>query len=139
MSNENKDIARRFLDAFMSGDTAALTDVVAEDVIDHNPRPGQSPGREAVVEAIDEFHVGFGDLASSLECEIAEGELVVHYGVMTGTHTGGFMGLPASGRPIRVPWIDIHRVVDGQIVESWHLEDIAAMTRQLTPEQALAR
>lgn len=55
----------------------------------------------------------------------------MQYGVMGGTNTGQWMGIPATGKPVRVAFIDIHRVVDGKVTESWHLEDIAGMLQQL--------
>ena len=46
MAVQNKQIARRFLAAFAAADTATLEQIVAPDLVDHNPPPGQKPGRE---------------------------------------------------------------------------------------------
>lgn len=43
MSEQNKQIARRFIAAFMANDAATLTQVVAADVADHSRPPGQPP------------------------------------------------------------------------------------------------
>jgi predicted ester cyclase len=119
MSAENKEIARRFTVAFAAGDTDTLSEIVAEDVIDHNARPGQAPGRQALIDAVNGFKSGFpNDLETSIEQEVAEGDLVVHYGVMSGTNTGELMGRPASNERVAFAWMDIHRVQDGKIVES---------------------
>jgi hypothetical protein len=34
---------------------------------------------------------------------------------MTGTHTGGVFGFPASGNPVDIDGQDIMRIVDGKI------------------------
>lgn len=57
--------------------------------------------------------------------------MVVQYGVMTGTHSGNLMGIPPTGKAVSILWMDMHRIQGGQIVESWHIEDIAGMLQQL--------
>ena len=49
MSSEdnNKALARRFLEAFANGDLDTLDELLAPDFINHSPLPGQDPGREA--------------------------------------------------------------------------------------------
>jgi len=39
--------------------------------------------------------------------------------------------MPATNKPIRLAWMDMHRIRGGRIVESWHLEDTAGMLQQL--------
>jgi predicted ester cyclase len=39
--------------------------------------------------------------------------------VYRGTHSGEFMGIPASGRSVEMRSIDIWRVADGMFVEHW--------------------
>jgi steroid delta-isomerase-like uncharacterized protein len=131
VSEHHKQIARRFIEAFAANDPTGLKEVVAEDVVDHNPRPGQQAGRQAVIDAVAAFAAGFPDLEITIDQEVAEGDLVVQYGMMTGTNTGELMGMPATNRPVRFGWMDMHRIEGGQIVESWHLEDVAGMLQQL--------
>src|SRR5262245_35035082 len=131
MSEENEDVARRFQEAFAAGDTASLEEIVAEDVVDHTPRPGQPPGRQPLLDAVAGFAAGFPDLEITVEQVVAEGDLVVQYGVMTGTNAGEWLGMPATNRPVSVAFMDMHRVVGGTVTESWHLEDIAGMLQQL--------
>jgi len=131
MSEENEDVARRFQEAFAAGDRASLEEIVAEDVVDHTPRPGQPPGRQPLLDAVAGFAAGFPDLEITVEQVVAEGDLVVQYGVMTGTNAGEWMGMPATNRPVSVAFMDMHRVVGGTVTESWHLEDIAGMLQQL--------
>jgi steroid delta-isomerase-like uncharacterized protein len=131
VSEQNKQIARRFTAAFAANDAAAYEEVVADEVVDHNPRPGQKPGRQAVIDAVAAFAAGFPDLELTVEQEVAEGDLMVQYGMLAGTNTGQLMGMPATDKPVRLAWMDMHRIKGGQIVESWHLEDTAGMLQQL--------
>ncbi|MCU0328621.1 MAG: ester cyclase [Chitinophagales bacterium] len=50
----------------------------------------------------------------------------------TGTPNGDFMGLPTDGtKSFDIMTIDIHKIVDGKIVEVHHLEDWATAMKQL--------
>jgi hypothetical protein len=63
--------------------------------------------------------------------QIAEGDLVVNRYTTAATDTVGYLGMPATGRNIRTPGIQIFRIVDGKIVESWAVRDDAGILRQL--------
>lgn len=128
---ENKQVTRRFITAFLAGDTAVLEEIIVEDCVDHNPQPGQRPGRQGLIEILAGWHAAFPDLEATILHEVAEGEFVVQHGVGLGTNTGPLMGQPATGKPARFPYMDMHRIVNGRIVEIWHLEDIAGMLYQL--------
>lgn len=131
MSDQSKTIARRFAETFATGDTAVLEQVVAEEVVDHNPRPGQRRGRQAVVDAVTAFEHGLSDRKIVVEQEIAEGDLVAQYGTLSGIHTGELFGLPATNQRVTLAWIDIHKIANDQIVESWHLEDVGGLLAQM--------
>ena len=53
------------------------------------------------------------------------GDRVVGRFVYRGTHTGDFMGIPASGNAVEMRSIDIWRVEDGVFAEHW--DEINAM------------
>src|SRR5262245_43860432 len=59
---ENKEIAKQFADAFASGDTTTLRQLVAENVTDHGSPPGTMPGRQGLLEAVAMFRAWFPDL-----------------------------------------------------------------------------
>jgi predicted ester cyclase len=48
-----------------------------------------------------------------------------------GTHTGPFLGTPATGRRAEWVGIGIYTVRDGKITEAWFGEDILGMLFQL--------
>ena len=131
MSEQNKTLARRFLSAFAAGDTSTLTQVVAENIVDHSAPPGAKPGRAGLFDAVAMFRAGFPDLQISTDRIVAEGESVAVHGRMKGTNTGPLMGHPATGRSADVGYMDMYRIVNGQIAEVWHVEDIAGMFAQL--------
>ena len=72
MSEENKAITRRILSIFSGEDLSAVDEVIAEDYVDHNPFPGQAPGREGVKQIITDMRASFPDLKVTQEDQIAE-------------------------------------------------------------------
>ena len=55
MSEQNKAINRRIMEeVFGKGNVDLVDELVAQDVVDHNPMPGQAPGRETLLVSIKE-------------------------------------------------------------------------------------
>jgi predicted ester cyclase len=132
MHAANKEIARRFIHAFQAGDHAALGSTMVENTTDHNPLPGQRPGRSGVLDTLAMYRAAFPDLTLTIECQVAEGDLIVQNGVARGTNTGPLMDHPATGARAQFAWIDMYRIAEDRITEIWHLEDVAGLLQQLT-------
>jgi steroid delta-isomerase-like uncharacterized protein len=133
MSEKNKAIARKALDAFNSGDVDSLDDVISPDAVDHDP---QNPfrdthGPEGAKQTISMYRAAFPDLRIKVEAQIAEGDLVVTRWTSTGTHDGDLPGLPASHNKVAVTGIGIDRIENGKVVEGWNNWDTLGMMQQL--------
>ncbi len=130
-AEENKAIARRELEElWLKGNLALVDELYAEDVVDHHPLPGQAPGREGVRQAIALVNRAFPS-QGEIHGVIAEGDTVARWWTMRGTHAGEFLGLPATQKPFTLTGIDVLRIADGKIVESWHEEDLLGLLQQL--------
>lgn len=77
------------------------------------------------------FYGGFPDLYHAIDDVIVEGDKVVVRFTLRGTHTGDFMGIPPTGKPVTVGAIAIMRVVEGQVAEIRGEFDQLGMLRQL--------
>ena len=128
---DNKNIVRRYQDAYNSGDYRALAEVVAADVRTPNIALGMSPGLEGAIAVHQTTLVGMPDYHTTIEDLIAEGDKVVARVTMTGTHTGDFWGIPPTGRRVNLTAIYIVRIADGKIVEHWGEEDGVKVLREL--------
>ena len=78
----------------------------------------------------------FGQLIPNLKMEIQEvmndGDRYIVRSKATGTPNGDFMGVATDGtKSFEIMTIDIHKVIDGQIVETYHLEDWPTAMAQL--------
>lgn len=129
--DENKSIVRRYQEIYNSNDLDRLTEVVSEDLLTPNIMPGIPDGLEGAKAAHRIMLAGFPDYQTIIEDLIAEGDKVVARIKMTGTHTGDFMGIPATGRQISFTGIYIARIANGKIVEHWGEEDSVSLLQQL--------
>jgi predicted ester cyclase len=70
---------------------------------------------------------------------LEENGLVADRVVWTATHTGDFMGIPATGKQIKVSEMHINRFEGGKLAERWGAWDQLGMMQQLgvipMPEQ----
>ena len=138
MSNEvNKALVGRFYDAFNGHDLDALDEIVADAYVDHNPGPGQAPGRDGLKQVFMLFQAAFPDLQIVVDNLVAEGERVSSRQTARGTHSGEFLGLLPTGKHVTYIAMDEHRVAPGKIVESWHVEDLLGLMGQLGALPAL--
>ena len=132
MSSENKAIVRRFFEEIFNQQAyTAADEIVATDYINHNPAPGELPGREGLKQFIAYLHSTNEGIRFVLEDQIAEGNKVATRWTATGKHTGEFAGIPATGKSYTIKAINIHRVVDGQIQEGWLEWDTLGWMQQL--------
>lgn len=133
MSESNKTLIKRFIAEYQTGnDQQVLWDTVSPQLVNRTPMFPNAPGGPQEVKAIfDMFHSAFDGFAVEVLDQLAEGDKVVTYKVFTGTHTGDFMGIAPTGRPVRFAVMDIVRIADGQIVEHWGLVDQLGLLTQL--------
>jgi predicted ester cyclase len=98
--------------------------------------------RDTWVGASNAFHGAFAGFRHGVAEQVAEGDLVVTRGVMSGRHVGTFQGVPATDREVAFGWMGMLRVVDAQVVEQRIEMDALGLMQQLTgparPAGALA-
>jgi steroid delta-isomerase-like uncharacterized protein len=132
MSEQNKTLVRRFFDEVWNGrNLAAIEDIFDTNYVAHGRPPGLPPGPEGLKQRIAMTHSAFPDGRMTVEGQIAEGDIVVTRWTARGTHQGEYLGLPPTGKQVTVRGVDIDRVANGRIVESWDLFDQWDLMEQL--------
>ena len=132
MAQDNATIVRRFADEVITkGDIDSAAQFVCEDVVEQVPFPGQGPGLEGLKDVLRGMRAAFPDLVFSIHEQIAEGDKVASRFEWTGTHKGTFLGVPATGRPVRVWGIVIDRLQAGRIQDTRIIMDIFGLMMQL--------
>ncbi len=88
-------------------------------------------GMEGLKRGYATFLNAFPDLHVTVEDMIAEGDKVVAYKTLSGTHSGCHLGIPPTGKCVQYQIISIYRIKNGKIAEYWGLQDEISLKRQL--------
>ena len=128
---ENKEIVRRYQEAYNNNDLDALSEIVAMDVLTPRIMAGVPSGLEGAKAVHQIMLKGFPDFHTRIDDLIAEEDKVAAQITMTGTNTGTFMGMPPTGKRVEFTGIFIARIGNGRIVEHWGEEDSVSLMRQL--------
>lgn len=136
----SNDQAERYKEAYRKiievginqGDTTIVDSVIAENPIEHQAMPpGVPPGRAGLKQFIVMYRAAFPDVKIVIEDVMVEGDRLMAYTVMTGTHTGEFMGIKPTGKPVRVEGFDRVRFDGDMMAEHWAVNDDAGLMRQI--------
>lgn len=128
-------MAQEFYTALNSGDLGIIDSHFADNFVDHEELPGLPQTKEGVRQFFTMTRTAFPDFNMKIEHIVAEGDMIVVHGTMHGIHQGEFMGIPATGKQIAVPFFDMIRIAGGKAVEHWGLTDTARMMQQLGVSQ----
>jgi predicted ester cyclase len=120
---DNKALTRRALELWTTASADTAEDVLATTYVNH-----QEPDVKCDVAALDlpgwkklvEAHrAAFPDLRVRILTQVAEGDMVATRWEFTTTHTGAYLGVAPSGSKLTWTGIEIDRVENGRIAESW--------------------
>ena len=117
MEPNGQKLAETYLKMLNTHDPDLVDQFVAENYINHNAFVAD--GREANRQFWHAFFVALPDVSARMEDLVIAGDRVVGRFVYRGTHTGDFMGIPASGSAVEMRSIDIWRIEDGMFAEHW--------------------
>jgi steroid delta-isomerase-like uncharacterized protein len=129
----NIELVRAGLEALNAGNAGACMALAAPDLIMNlaelpEPRRGQEVWRQGFAM----MKHAFPDLRGHIEDIVAAGDKVAVRLRFRGTHSGEFLGIPATGRAIEYVSHEFYRVADGLIAEEWICSDMATLLRQLS-------
>lgn len=131
----NREIGRRvLLEIWSEGRLDLVDELYAPDYIDHvnrGPEPAEVHGPGGLKDAVTLFRAAFPDLRYTIDDEMAERDLVMTRFSARGTHLGPFLGAEPTGKAIAYTGMDVNRIVDRRIVESWVQYDALGLLQQL--------
>ena len=130
----NKAVVQRYVDEIQNAHSLdALESIFAEDFVDHMASSGGLfvGGMDGLKRGYAAFLSAFPDLQVTVEDMIAEGDKVVAFKTLTGTHRGTHLGVPPTGKRVTYQIISIYRIKDGKIAAYWGLQDELSLKRQL--------
>lgn len=128
----NKAISRRFNDEVKNKHNLAVIDeLLRDDFVNYSEIPG-FPSNRAGVKAFFAYWVqAFPDLTCTVHDRVAEGDRVVDFFTLEGTHQGEFLGIPPTGKRVKYDGMHIFSFADGQIKGHWNVLDLLTLMMQL--------
>ena len=131
-ADRNKEVVRRFVEEVQNNkDAAAFDELNDPEFVNLSAPPGMPTDREGGKMFLWSFFAAFPDSRWTIDEMIAEGDLVATKKTFTGTHTGEFAGVPASGNRVTLTYVDILRLREGRIVEHWLSLDQLSFMQQM--------
>ena len=128
----NSDIVRGFIEEVLNkGNIEESGRFFREDMVEQVPLPGQGPGLAGLKDILRGMRSSFPNMHWTVEEQVAEGDKVVTRFEWTGTHRGEFLGVPATGRGVKVWGIVIDRFEGGKIKDTRIIMDTLGLMMQL--------
>lgn len=129
----NLELMRRMYVALNEQDIDAHDEFWHRDMIWHGPPGfGSIHGLDGFKnEVLRPFYAAFPDYFAKNDIELADDNWVAATGYLTGTQKGPYLGLPATGRKMRMRFSDFWSVREGKLSENWVMIDHVDVFRQL--------
>ena len=130
ISENNKAAARAVFDVWSTGEIERLDDLVAPDVVHHDPYdPNAAEGLGGMKRTIELNRSAFPDMRLVVEDQVAEGNKVVTRWRGEMTHLGELAAAAPTGNRVTIAGITIDRFEDGKIGEAWRSMDMLSVLR----------
>jgi steroid delta-isomerase-like uncharacterized protein len=133
-ADENVATLRRLIEAINRHELARVApEVIAPGFVRHDLAgtwPGVQ-GQGGVIDLIGLLRAAMPDMYFDIDDIFGTEDRVAMRFSVGGTHRAELLGRPPTGRRITVSGINIYRLMDGIIAETWQLADIAGLVHQL--------
>jgi steroid delta-isomerase-like uncharacterized protein len=131
MAETERNLGRRwFEEVWNRGRREAIPEMLAPDGVIHDG-PTDSTGPEGFYPFFDRMNGTFSEIHVTLEDTIAEGTGACIRWTCTMQHTGSGLGVPPTGKTIRITGISILHASGGKIIEAWQNWDMLGMMEQI--------
>lgn len=120
---QNLAVVERFYTEFAAGNAAVISEVHPMTLTMHYAGSAEDVPTALLEEDLAAIKAANPDLHAEVHSMIAAGEYVFTELTWSGTHTGDFFGIAATGNPVVHNGIVVRRLQEGKIVESWEIWD----------------
>jgi steroid delta-isomerase-like uncharacterized protein len=132
VEEQNKALAIRYSEAWSKGDIEALKEIFSPDFVWHVS--GAHLSLEETIESLKQQIAMLTDRTILAQDIIVKEDKLISRYIFRGTHEGDTEGLPATGKTIEINGIEIIRIEDRKIVESWEVPDSLSFALQIGME-----
>ncbi|MGA7685469.1 MAG: ester cyclase [Terriglobales bacterium] len=133
-ADENVELIRRwFREVWNEGRTQTIYDLLAPDGVGMGELEDGTPlrGPAEFAAFAERIRGAFPDINIVVEDAFGVGDKVVARWSGTMTHRGDHLGMPATGKKVRMTGISMARIKDNQIIEGWDNWDQLGMLKQI--------
>jgi predicted ester cyclase len=134
--SRNVQVVRQLYECIQQNRANGFESIVATSHVDHSNGRNGPAGFAA---AADNIHKAYSNLKIEIKAIVASGDLVVTQWHETGIHTGPFFNLKPTHKPFESNGLNMYRVLDGKIVDSWISIDPSTIRAQQAAQSALQR
>jgi steroid delta-isomerase-like uncharacterized protein len=131
MSEENKAIVHRWVEAFNEGNLDAVDELLTDSYVRHDPNSPEVRGPEEEKQLRAMYRSAFPDLRFSVEDMVAEDDKIATRLSISATHEGELLGIPPTQRRLSFTAMELYRLEGGKIDEQWVNVDTLGMMQQL--------
>ena len=124
----NKAVARQFFELLSQGRLEKYSDSHTTDFVAHGTDRDYTLAED--MSAAQEERTAMPDMQIAVNHMLAEGDMVAVHWTAWGTNTQPGMGLPATGKKIRISGITIFRFKAGKISEEWSAWNMLSVLKQ---------
>lgn len=123
-------VTRYWVDLWNEKRGEVIDEIASENIVFHFP-PGQAHQPPSLQKWFQTSRTAFPDVHFTMHELIAEGDKVVCRWSYEATHTGEFLGIPATNRRVSDQGINMFRIENGKIAEMWMSGDSLGLLKQL--------
>ena len=131
MSEENKAVVRRWVEAFNEGDIDAVNELLTDSYVRHDPNSPEVRGPEEEKQLIAMYRSAFPDLHFTLEDMVAEDDRGATRLRISATHKGELLGIHPTENRLSFTAMEIYRLRESKIDEQWVNVDTLGMMQQI--------
>ena len=130
---ENQAVIEKLVEAINTGEiTRVAPELIADNLVRHDltdpPGDGESSG---VGDLMRRLRAASPDLQFEIINIFATDDRVALHYIMTGTHQGQFLGVAPTGRRFQLHGVNLYRLQNGKVVETWQLGDVLGFMTQV--------
>jgi len=133
-ASDNINLMKRwFREVWNEGKTQTIHELFSANGIGRGQTSGQGVihGPKDFVPFVNQIRAAFPDIKITVEDAFGVDDKVVVRWSAAMTHCGNDLGIPATGKSVRITGITITRIANGQIIEGWDNWDQLGLMEQI--------
>ncbi len=141
MPDDNITIARRSIEeVWNQRNLAAIPQLFASNHVHHDPNTMEiAPGHDGLRQLVNLYTSAFPDVKLTIQDIFDRDDRVTIRWSARGTHRGELRGIAPTGKEINTTGVDILRIQNGKIAETWVQWDALGLMQQIGAVRLIAQ